>query len=833
VKSTIQWAPPYSIGLLLGLPAAALAGYVLLRWLSGRPIAPARRPGLLAIRLAILGLVAVILLNPVRVDEAPGTVERPKVFYLLDASQSMAIGKGTTTRWEQVVGSIRDADRARDPRTGAQVSLFRFGNRLAGIEPDFLHPEAEEITPSAGPGAAVAAEPPRKEEPPPAPTDSDTMLVSSLEDLTGRFGQAPPQAVVVFSDGRARDPEKAEAIARAYGRMKVPIHVFPAGEPGVGGDAAIVAMVAPNQVRKSSKVAAQVFVRSFGYKGRRAELKIAAANPGGPGEAVLAHTPIVLDDGLRSYSMTFESGDQDRRIEARIDPQPGEVSTSNNAFAAEMAIDHTKIRVLYLEGDTERFIEQAVRSVFGQENRVRGAYSPLQDALMEDRDIDCTAVAASGGDFSFPLRTDNGGPGLPEIASELFAYDVIILSNVPVESLDAKYQAWIEEWVARRGGGLLMVGGPYSFASGRWNGTKIAGMLPVELVPGNGDWSETTTAVHPAVAGAIHPIWQITSDEAQNRALLGTLPRFRGGHHFGRVKQAADVLAREDAPGAGGEAAPAIVAQPFGRGRTMVMAPAITRRYASEFVLSWGGPDARYYKKFWRNVVYWLSENSSTGRRRLLAETDKRLYRPGEPIALKAQAFDEDASPTLDYRVAVTVEPKSSSETVSDNSPLRRPSAAGEGEPGTAQAPFLPWSEEFELTRENASKSYAATLPIADAKSVPAGATLTQGLRFELTAYENNTQVDSSSLEVQVLDDPSEQQNPLPDHDLLRKLAEGSGGKVLAGSGDLSAVVERLPRVVGPPEVKKTPAWSRWPLLSALIALLAVEWGWRRYLGLA
>ena len=442
-------------------------------------------------------------------------------------------------------------------------------------------------------------------------------------------------------------------------------------------------MVAPNQVRKSSRIAAQVFVRSFGYKGRRAELKIAAGPPGGQAESVLARTPVVLEDGLRSYSLSFESGDQDRRIEARIDPQPGEVSTSNNAFAADMAIDHTKIRVLYLEGSSERFIQQAVQSVFGR-GAARGAYSPLQDALMEDRDIDCTAVAAAGsaGDFTFPVRTDNGGPGIPEIASELFAYDVIILSNVPVEALDAKYQGWIEEWVGRRGGGLLMVGGPYSFASGRWNGTRIAGMLPVELGPGPGDWSETAKAVHPVVAGAVHPIWQITSDEVQNRSLLGTLPRFLGGNRLGRVKSAAEVLARDDSPGAGGEPEPAIAVQPYGRGRTMVMAPAITRRWAGEFAQSWGGPDARYYKKFWRNVVYWLSENSSTGRRRLLAETDKRLYRPGEPIVLRAQAFDEDASPTLDYRVAVTVEPKSSTESVPDNSPLRRPSAAAGADPG-------------------------------------------------------------------------------------------------------------------------------------------------------
>ena len=45
VKSTIQWATPYSLGLLLALAVAALAGYAMLRWASGRPIAPRAAPG--------------------------------------------------------------------------------------------------------------------------------------------------------------------------------------------------------------------------------------------------------------------------------------------------------------------------------------------------------------------------------------------------------------------------------------------------------------------------------------------------------------------------------------------------------------------------------------------------------------------------------------------------------------------------------------------------------------------------------------------------------------------------------------------------------------------
>ena len=114
---------------------------------------------------------------------------------------------------------------------------------------------------------------------------------------------------------------------------------------------------------------------------------------------------------------------------------------------------------------------------------------------------------------------------------------------------------------------------------------------------------------------------------------------------------------------------PALAVQPYGRGRTMALATAITRRWAGEFTQSWGGKDSPYYKKFWRNVIYWLTENSSIGRRRLLAESDKRLYRPGEPIVLTARTFDETAAPTLDYRVAVTVEPQSASDVTSDNSP--------------------------------------------------------------------------------------------------------------------------------------------------------------------
>jgi uncharacterized membrane protein len=831
-KSTIQWATPYSLGLLLALALGAAAGFVLLRWAMGKPIAPARRIGLLVIRLAILAILGLILFNPVRVDETPGAIELPKLFYLLDTSQSMAIGKGATTRWEQAVSTIRDAAQARDLRKGAQVSMFRFGSRLAAVDAEFWRPAGAEPATRSVPGAVLAAEASRPTEQPPAPTDSDTLLGASLEGLTDRFGQSPPQALVVFSDGRTRDIDRTERIARAYGRMKVPVHVFLVGDENVGGDVAIVSMVAPNQVRKYSNVSAQVYVRCFGYKGKRSELKIVAVRPDGKPDVVLARTPVVFQEGLASYTLAFESGDQDRRIEARIDPQPGEVSVANNAFGADLAIDHTKIRVLYIEGANESFIAPRAQSSPGG-SEVREAFYTLQAALMEDPDVECTAFVPGGGagDFSALVKTDERWRKLPENPSQFFAYDAIILSNVPRDVLSDQHLAWIDEWIGRRGGGLCMVGGPNSFSSGRWNDTSVGQMLPMELIPAARDWDEGPTSIQVTTKATSHPVWHLSSDDLQNRTALKALPSFQGSNRFGRVKPGADVLAQTSSTGTAAEPPPAIVVQPFGRGRTMAMDTAITRRWAGEFTQSWGGADARYYKKFWRNVVYWLTENSSIGRRRLLAETDKRLYRPGEPITLRARTFDENAAPTLDYRVAVTVDPRSASDVSSDNSPLRRPTA-GQKASG-AQGQFLPWSEEFDLVREPSENSYGAVLPIAEAKSAPSGMNLTQGLRIELTAYEDNTQVDSTSIEIQVLDDPSEQQNPFPDHDLLRRLAHESGGNVLKSANDLTAMIETLPRLTGSPEIKSTPAWSVWWLLSLLVVLLTVEWIWRRRVGMA
>ena len=80
---------------------------------------------------------------------------------------------------------------------------------------------------------------------------------------------------------------------------------------------------------------------------------------------------------------------------------------------------------------------------------------------------------------------------------------------------------------------------------------------------------------------------------------------------------------------------------------------------------------------------------------------------------IQARTFDENAAPTLDYRVTATVEPLSAGDVTSDDSPLRRPAGnpmPSEGSAAAGRGPLLPWGEEFTLSRVPSEKNYTTTL---------------------------------------------------------------------------------------------------------------------------
>jgi uncharacterized membrane protein len=788
------------------------AGLLVLAWVwtrSGPAVDRSRLVTLWVLRGGVLVALVAIGLNPVRVSVTPGGIQRPEVHVLLDASESMRLGS-PASRWQEATGLLRDALERQQGH--ANVRIHRFGQRLVSVDADAFQ---------AG----------KKLD---DPDDSDTQLAAAFRQLAGRLGRDAPAALVVVSDGRVRNPDKVEEMASQWRRLHVPVHVVPVGRTAEGGDVAIVAAVAPARARKQAQVEIEVFLRSFGFAGQRVELQLQALDETGKVRRTLTSLPVTLQDGVQPLTVAFRAEPETKKLRLHVPPLPGDLAPANNDFPLEIEIDRTKIRVLLLEGSTDFSSLRLPRVIGGElEDDSDAPYAPFRNVLLADPDIQCTVyVVPQGGEpRRVPTKETAHLPSaFPKTPAELLAYDAIVLSNVPRSALSDEVLGWVDEWIGKRGGGLLMAGGPRSFGAGGWMDTTVERMLPVEF-PGSTDWEMAPSILEPTGAD-LHPIWRLFKDDRATRAAIATLPESLGRTNWVRVKpQSGTLLAAQRAGNVSdGQATPPLFAVgAYGRGRTAALATPLSASWSPRFTRQWGeGEDNRHFARFSRNLIYWLTETSAIGRRRLVATTDKRYYRPGESLSIVAHTYDEAASRTGRYRVVVMLEPKQLSGDELPPCPVKWPV----GRPRTAgQAGTLAdWGEDIPLILDPQSKDHTLTLPLVEALAKGAAG---QAFKLELTAYEGQTQIDSSSLDVQVLSDPHEQQNPLPNREFLTALARATDGREITDSKELADALTDLAITEGPETVRRTPLWDREWMLGALLALLAVEWFWRRWLGLA
>ncbi len=188
----------------------------------------------------------------------------------------------------------------------------------------------------------------------------------------------------------------------------------------------------------------------------------------------------------------------------------------------------------------------------------------------------------------------------------LDAYDAIILSDIGANSLLLPPAVWlhsktvpnrlnlIKAWV-EKGGGLLMVGGYFSFqgidGKARWRRTAVEDTLPVTCLPYDDrvEIPEGSTAVvlkpdHPVMAG-LGGEWPlllgVNEVEVRDRAdvdVLARLPEDQGGH-------------------------PLLVTGTHGEGRTVAWTSDIGPHWLSPAFCEWEG-----YARLWKNILGWMTE---------------------------------------------------------------------------------------------------------------------------------------------------------------------------------------------------------------------------------
>ena len=513
------WSNPYN-GLFFILLALGLAGSLVLAFRFAS--APnARNKAIIALRATALGTLVLILLNPTRIQETRQTGEQPAAIFLLDESRSMSL---ETPRSRAQSGSELIRQTLFQIPAGRRPTIRRFG---FGAELGALADNDDGLS----------------------TRDDQTRLNLALEQLAGRFGDALPFGVFVFSDGRATDGEALDATAGAYRELGVPVHVVALGDERVSGDVAISDLDAPREAGPGTRVPVRVTLRSRGFAGTRAELSIRSASDahGQP----IATLPLTLAEGEQAAEIVIETDRAKGQLTAEISSFPREAVASNNSVAFQISPRDTRLRVIYMEGTGA------------------GEYRFLHDALQEDPNIKCMSMQVGNQYEAVPRlsRIDEPGRGYPMTREELFGYDVVICSDIPRTSFTPAQLAWTVELVAKRGGGFAMIGGNTSFGSGGWDQTAWDGLIPVDM-SGNGParsenyWGTLRVVIPPQAID--HPIWRIVDDPERNRQVLSALPMFYGTNLTDRLKPAATALGVSAGPLSGSRIATVFSCQTFG-----------------------------------------------------------------------------------------------------------------------------------------------------------------------------------------------------------------------------------------------------------------------------
>ncbi|MCU1382523.1 MAG: putative rane protein, partial [Acidobacteria bacterium] len=290
-------------------------------------------------------------------------------------------------------------------------------------------------------------------------------------------------------------------------------------------------------------------------------------------------------------------------------------------------------------------------------------HSFMTRALSGDPGLDVDAVTRKGknadGQDTFFVQAGGGRAasltlGFPATREQLFVYDALVIANVEGDFFSRAQLKATADFVAERGGGLLVMGGR-SFAQRGLSGTPLEEVLPVELNDRRGGLVHASLGAGDLPAhnrltltpeGETHPIMRIGGTSEESRKLWAALPALAASAALGGPRPGATILALTTAPGGG--VFPVVAVQRYGQGRSMVFAGEASWRWKMMVAST-----DRSYEFFWRQAARWLSSASPDP----VAIGVPDAPEPGDAIAVDVDARDASFAPVPDATIDATLTP--------------------------------------------------------------------------------------------------------------------------------------------------------------------------------
>ncbi len=296
---------------------------------------------------------------------------------------------------------------------------------------------------------------------------SQTKLGAALDGVRDELAGLPVAGVVLVSDGADTGDAALNEALLALKAEKLPVFTVGVGAEALPRDIQIDRVSTPRTVLKDASLLLDVVVRQTGYNGRTVTVDVEDE-----GRIVGSEKVQLPTDGspasVRVRATAAESGP--RLFTFRVAPVEGELVPQNNVREALIDVRDAKERVLYFEGEP------------------RFEMKFLRRAVADDKNLEVVALQRTADNKYMRILGANPDPeelvgGFPKTRDELFAYRGLILGSVEAGAFSGDQLQMIADFVDRRGGGLLMLGGARSFGEGGYGGTPVADALPLLIDP--------------------------------------------------------------------------------------------------------------------------------------------------------------------------------------------------------------------------------------------------------------------------------------------------------------------------------------------------------------
>ena len=733
---TFASAPSWWLAALIviAVAAALLAAYHQPR----APLSATKRATLIGLRLAAVVALLVFLMRPVVLLPPSGTREAV-VPVLVDVSRSMrsADAEGQSRIARALAIARFDLLPALSQRYRAPV--FAVGESLAEASLD--HMEA---------------------------TDGKSDLSGALARVRERFRGERVPGVVLLSDGA--DTGHGDQIS-------VPVFAIGLGAANGLRDREVLSIVAGDQRLADASVDLQVSTSSAGFGRAPYEIRL------------LANRAVV----------------ETRRVSPSADASPDHVRFTVFPDQARATVYSAEIPAAVDEAVKENNTRSVLVSAAGRKRRVlvvAGApgfeHSFMTRAWSLDSGLEVDSVVRKGkntdGRDTFVIqasadRTQTLSNGFPSSREALYAYDALVVANVEGDFFTRAQLTMIADFVAERGGGLL-VAGSRSLSQRGLMGTPLEPVLPVELDERRGGLARTSSGTSDRSApnqlvvtpeGETHPVMRLGASGEETRAKWSSLPALAASAPLGQARAGASVLAVVTAPDGG--VFPIVAVQRYGRGRSMIFGGEASWRWRML------APSTdRSHELFWRQAARWLAETSP------------------DPVAVSAP---DDLEP--DDAGTVDVDARDSSFAAVPDAQVTATLAVDDG-----------GAQTLAMRRTQTPGRFTAAFA-PDRPGI---------YRIHAEARRGAVSLGSSDRTIYVGGSDREFADPRLNEGFLRRLARDSGGRYVRAS-DASRVLSWLDESARQnAELEHRDLWDQPWAFAAVVLLLCAEWALRRRWGL-